>query len=713
MADYLARHVPELGKVKAKAIINMFGQETLSILRSNPERIMEIGGIGEYTCNQVIVYFSSDDVKKSDPAAYANLFDLLHSIRPPRRIITLLLKNFGSNAVDFVKENPYRLLAFPGLGWKKVDEFALSVLRYATRATERQTAAVLESMDQITEEGHTKIDIHSIKQCVSELASIGLDAQILPDLQKAGTLFIDQDEYISFADTMAEEAAIQREIKRLTASPLLRRIKIDRSGLEEEQAAAVDVIEQNNVSVLSGVPGSGKSYSVSKIISSIHKQFPDDDVLVVAPTGKAAKRNAELLALSMPGTKITCSTIHKALGAIPSNNAPEGVPEEDAKIGRGRKRFIFQHDESNPLDYNWIFIDESSMADVELASCLLRAIRTGTRVIWVGDYYQLPSVGPGSVLRDLIKAGVPSAILEHPRRNSGRIAQACYDIKEGRSPSPAVNWDLEAGDNWIHYDEEDEEGIVKVICDIHRQYILKYGIESTKWGLQVVSPEKKGKCGCNNLNTELSRIVNKQAWLENKVETRGFVQGDKVISKKNRQLQILLDRSVSDEALLEIYGKEALALMKFRRWRDLAKIVTIGEKSYLMDHSYFVNGDMGEVVDYTIYLGKEYVVVKFINPDRLAMVPTGDARMLLAYSITIHSAQGSGFDTVVIPITDFYWNPKNRSGLWCREIAYTGFSRSIRRLITVGDYSSLKRAISRKTIDYRKTRLQEMIQNGG
>jgi exodeoxyribonuclease V alpha subunit len=707
--DYLSRHVPELGPVRSKALVAAFGDQTLAVLRDEPARVLEVEGIGEATAKKVIEFFASSDAVRADPSTYARLYDLLSPIKPPRRIIDQLLKYYGSNSYQLIRNHPYKLLDFAGMGWKRVDTFAIDVLHYDPKGLDRQKAAVIEAVKQLEEQGHTKVDIPSIKELVSRFASLCLDRDIVSVLCDDAVLVDLEDGYVSFINTYWHEKSIAAELTRIFKKAQPYSFAVLVTGLEEEQIIATTKIEQNPVAILSGCPGSGKSYSVARLIQNIHLNEPHSGILVIAPTGKAAKRNSELLAASLPGVHIDCSTIHRALGAVPSDRSDIGVPEEAAKKGRERKRFGFTHTRKNPLQYDYIFVDEASMCDASLAASFLEAVPDGARLVWVGDHFQLPSVGPGAVLRDMIIGGIPTAILHQPRRNSGLIAQSCYDIKEGRRPRPASKWDLPNGQNWMHIEESDEEAILEIIKNVHEQYMDKYGAYKTKTELQVISPEKKGIVGCHNLNTVLSRVVNSAAWQANQVSSREFVPGDKVIRKKNKDEVALLNPNITDAELTEIYGRESFELMMLSGWRDKVKYITINETQYLQDRCYLVNGDMGEVIDYAVYLGKEQVITKFTNPNRLAMLPVQDSRTILAYAITVHSAQGSGFDTVVMPLIDYYWNDRSRSGLWCRETAYTGFSRAINRLITVGKMESLQRAISRRTIGFRQTRLRDML----
>ena len=156
MADYLHRSVPSIGKVRARLIVDHLGDESFSILKTNPERISEVPGIPPSSREAVETYFRSDNAAEVDPAAYARLYDLLSPIRPPRRVVMSLLKNFGSNAPQFITENPYRLLDYPGMGWIRVDRFATEILKYPYGGIVRHEKAILEVLSRNSEYGHTK-----------------------------------------------------------------------------------------------------------------------------------------------------------------------------------------------------------------------------------------------------------------------------------------------------------------------------------------------------------------------------------------------------------------------------------------------------------------------------------------------------------------------------------------------------------------------------
>lgn len=215
----------------------------------------------------------------------------------------------------------------------------------------------------------------------------------------------------------------------------------------------------------------------------------------------------------------------------------------------------------------------------------------------------------------------------------------------------------------------------------------------------MISPEKKGNLGCNNLNALLGAICNpSQEPIQAKADEISRIRiGDKVVRTKNGKTKQL----VKPESAQHDDDDDFASFFT----DDTQNTTYFDGNEYAIDEAYVVNGDMGEVIGFK----DQYIVVRFINPDRLCMLSRTDARISLAYAMTIHKCQGSGFPIVIMPLASFYWNPKMNSGIWCRELVYTGLSRPIIRGITVGPIRKLHEAISRVTVHERKTRLEEML----
>lgn len=705
IASYLAAHVDSIGRVKATAIVETFGADTLDILRSSPEKALDVPGITEAHVSSIRTHFA--DSSKLDPAAYAKLMEMFADFRISKKIVEKLVKGFGSDAPQMIRDNPYLLLAFPRIGWKTVDAFALSVAEYDAAGLERHQAAILEAMERISAEGHT---------CATETELLNQAEHLLGNSLREDALLslIDEDAVIETFDEfgpiyqlarMAEaEDAIADKLAVLTAAgrpllfPLVTQEWLTATGLGDDQAEAARLVERHPVVIVSGPPGTGKSFTLSRLLGRL-KANGIFSIRVVAPTGKAAKRAAELLAEVEGCEGIPSTTVHKALAPQPSG-AEEGVPSADARFGRGRDEFGFGRNEEFPLDEQVIVVDESSMLDVRLAASLLRAIKPGTRVIFVGDHNQLPSVGPGSVLRDMMSAGIPTAVLTEIRRSDGggTVVRACHAIKDGIIPHDADSLALPT-DNWIHLEIADPHEIARKIVELHAT-TRKF---DPIWDMQVVSPQKaKLPVGCDNLNRLLSHQLNPDAYTihsnastveESEINEPSFHVGDKVVRTKNG----LADELVAFRGPDDKTGKSIPDL----RWRG---------QPWASRETPIVNGDMGQILDIVLD-DHPSVIVEFRDPTRLCRLSYRDSYLILAYALTVHKMQGSGAPYVIVPVHhSFYFDAKTGKGLFTRELIYTAISRAEVLLITVGQWSALQAAIGRKTVERRKTTLARRLE---
>ena len=701
ITQYLINHVPGLGRAKANSLVDHFGEDTIKILKTEPHRAIEAPKINEAVVELMVAHFN--DPNQFDPAAYARLVDLFEGFRVPRKVIEKLLRNFGASAIDIISASPYSiLLAIPRMGWETVDKFALTRLGYAPEGLDRHSSAILEAMTQISFQGHTyatAVDVEGI--------TFGLLGSRIADgawelCIREEWIINDSSGRVMLPKIAAAEEEIAKRLAMLSEAALPLDITLDREGLGMEQIEALDRIEAEGVSILAGSPGTGKSYTTAKALGSLVKAGKID-IRVVAPTGKAAKRAAELLAKIVEAeAEIPCTTIHRALGPVPSESEPEGVQDDDAKHGRGRESFGFHHNDANLLQCSFLVIDEASMTDVRLAASLLKAVSPGTRVLFVGDPNQLPSVGPGGFLRDMMAAGLPASTLNEIQRSesAGRVVHGCHAIKDGRMPRWADRISMPA-DNWAHIEIDDPNEIANEIVDLHE---ASRTFPDLLWDFQVVTPQKaKPAIGCNALNRRLSLKLNppidaaRQGILDPSETTNMtsdehepmFRVGDKVVRNKN---------GLADEMF------EAVGWEDHPDWRW-------DEKDWTFDECTVVNGDMGVVRGIDISGKKAFVVVQFRNPDRLVRLPMGDCQLSLAYAMTCHKAQGSGFPFVIVPVhNSFYWDRKTQTGVFNREWIYTAISRSERLLITVGQVSAIQSAVGRKTVHLRRTRLVELIQ---
>jgi len=371
------------------------------------------------------------------------------------------------------------------------------------------------------------------------------------------------------------------------------------------------------------------TYTLRRII----EQFVEWNKLIAltAPTGKAAKRMSEMI--GMPA-----STIHRLL-------------EPEPYQSNGETKFSFHYGVGEHLPNDVVVIDEFSMVDVPLAASLFRAIAPGTRVLIVGDHYQLPSVGPGAVLRDLLAAGVPSYELTEIKRNTGDIVRVCHAIKDGRPAIPSPALDPEAGYNLRHIEESDPTRIQQIIREIvcERMPRRPEGYDPV-WDVQCLSPmNERTELSCLALNKLFQEALN----IHPPIEKTPFRIGDKVIQRKNQDI----------------------------------------------DGEFIVNGDLGEIEEITSY----EIIVNFKYPDRRVRVKRNENHLALAYCITIHKAQGSEAPVIILPLHSSF------GAFFNRELVYTGISRARDICITVGEWGALQQAAGRVGNVRRITRLAELL----
>lgn len=702
MVDYLSAHINGIGRKKARDLVEAFGGETLTILRETPERATEVEGISPAIAAAIRNHFESSAAL--DPIAYACLVEMFADYKIGKRIVERLVRTFGSAAPDRVRANPYLLLDYPRTGWKTVDALALTECSYDPEGVDRHRAAIRESLERIASDGHTCATGTDILDAADKLLGCHLDRSVLNDLVAEGSVVETRDEFgpiyqlASLAEaekTIAEKLAVLMAAGRPLPAPLATEEWLAESRLgDDDQARAVKMIEENAVVILAGPPGTGKTYTLSRVLGRL-RQIGLVSIRVMAPTGKASKRAAELLYQVAGCGGIPCTTVHKALAPSPNVESNKAA-KADARFGRGREEFAFGKDEAHPFDEHVLVIDEGSMIDVRLFANVVRAIKPGTRLIIVGDWNQLPSVGPGSVLRD-IRGLIPTAELTRIRRSDGggTVVRACHAIKDGRVPEDADALDLPTK-NWIHLEIDDPDEIASKIVDLHATTRRFDPILD----MQVVSAQKgKHAFGCDNLNRLLSELLNPghASGREGRDEEGGppFRIGDKIVRTKNGLADEMIEWRRSEE-----YDAGYDDSRPDLYWQD---------RGYKVHEIPIVNGDMGQVLDITEE-ARPSVIVQFRDPDRLVRLPYSDCHLIPAYAMTVHKMQGSGAKYIIIPAHKAFYH-----GLFTRELFYTALSRTEIVCVTVGQWSSIVAAIGRQSIHLRKTtlarRLDEAITN--
>jgi exodeoxyribonuclease V alpha subunit len=749
---YLKTFVPTIGLVKAVAIVDSLGPEALLMLRMDPEVIRRVPKLTAENFEAVIKHFTNR--LTIDPAAYSRLVDLFKEHKIGEKTIKRLLQDWGASAPDIITENPYKLLAYPRLGWQLVDAFALVTVKYEHDGTERHKAAIIEALERLSNQGHTygsRLDIEQVafgflgarpsdaafralirNEWIISEEWVARRAELLDSFggvvpaaemderlkQAIGLLELPPSGRFAIPKLYEAERTIAGRLAALSAAAKPLSFTLTSERLNEDQRVAADNVRSHGVSALVGAPGTGKTFTITDIIKTV-RSHGISKIKVVAPTGKAAKRASEMLAgAGITSSAVPCSTIHKALSPIPISGSV-GASAATAKVNRARESFGFGHNAQNPIEVGFLVIDEASMVDVKLAASLLEAVPLGARVVFVGDANQLPSVGPGSFLRDIIDAGIPTAVLTKIQRSdsAGRVVHACHAIKDGGVPQPAERIELPVA-NWVHIEHADPDDIAQEIVGLHE---ASKRFPDLLWDFQVVSAQKTRLAfACANLNQMLSAKLNPPPEAEAGMpphrpggESPSFVLataagspaegteaseeesgaafriGDKVVRTKNGLCDLMVEADPDKDHI-------------DWRWDG---------KPWSMRETMVVNGDLGQVVDIVVDPVEEqtFVVVRFRIPDRLCRLAYGESHLIQAYAMTVHKMQGSGARYVIVPVhSAFYWDNKTYTGLWCRELIYTAISRTEELLVTVGQFSAIRSAIERKTIGQRRTRLVEM-----
>lgn len=397
--------------------------------------------------------------------------------------------------------------------------------------------------------------------------------------------------------------------------------------LTKEQNSAVEMVLDNRISILTGGPGTGKTTTCLEILNCarIDQNWV---VSLAAPSGKAAKRMSE-------ATGQSASTIHKMLDAYMDDSG----------------EFCFKQNELNPLEADLVIIDETSMVSTDLMTNLLNAIDTMvTRILFVGDQDQLPSIGPGAILRDFLASKeIPHIELTEIQRNSGEIVRVCHEIKHGNSYTSCNTLNTENGDNYRHLETASPVEIQRRILELVINRFPTKGYDPL-WDIQVISPmNTRTNLSCKALNEMLQDALNPNPPINDTI----FRIGDKCIQTKNKSI----------------------------------------------GHDYIVNGDLCKILDIT----KKEIIAQFFDPDREIKLPLKSNKLLLAYAITCHRFQGSEAPIIIVPVHRTF-------GIFVtRPWIYTAISRAQEICLTIGQFSAIEAAIDRTDSNKRVTRLQEAL----
>ena len=637
-----------VGPVTAKAIVDVFKEDTLNVIEFAPKELANVRGISERKAEMIGEAFR--ELKHLQ-----NTVIFLQGYGLTVNMAIKIFEVYQNKTVEIIKENPYKLVEdVEGIGFATADKIARS-LGIDRRSEFRIRAGFLYCLTDASEKnGHTYLPKEDLFKNVSKLLEIEEDEsfkKVLEDLifdRTVTNTFIFPHDAVMLTKYFYYERSIADKLALLCCSLTNTELNVDseikhfeevnKITFHPDQKKAIINAVNSGVSIITGGPGTGKTTIVKCIIELLEAQRKK--ILLTAPTGRAAKKLSE-------ATERDARTIHRAL-----------------QVDFRSKRFIFN--EQNPLPYNVIIVDEVSMVDVPLMCNLLKAVARDTKLIFVGDKDQLPSVGAGNVLEDMLTSGVISvAELTQIYRQSEKslIISNAHKINEGEMP------EIDNKSQDFFFDAKVElEDIKTTIVNMVTTRIPKFnGIDSIK--IQVLAPLKAGVCGIENLNRELQAKLNppKNFRKELTVGQTIFREGDKVMQMSNNY--------------------------------DLEWTRQVG--LYTENGAGVFNGDIGYIHSIDVQTGE--VEIWFEDGRECIYPRTELSQLSLAYAITIHKSQGSEFDVVIIPIIS------GPSLILNRNLIYTAVTRAKKMVVLVGEKKNLKRMIGNKFILKRHTALKKLL----
>ena len=642
-----------VGAALAGRIVKKFREDTFRIIEEEPERLAEVKGISERKAREIAVQAEEKkDLRRA--MIYLQKYGISTTLAAK------IYQQYGRNVYRIIEENPYRLADdVAGVGFKTADEIAAKVGIH-TDSDYRIRSGIFYTLMQSIGEGHVyllkdaltwragrllEVEIDNIEKYLMDLAME--KKVVLKEAEDGVRVYSSRFYYMELnVAKMLHDLNISEEVSRERLLERLGKIE-DATGLflDEMQRKAVMEAAKQGILVLTGGPGTGKTTTINAMIRLFESEGMT--ILLAAPTGRAAKRMTET-------TGYEASTIHRLLEV-------SGNPEEEAIGG-------FQRNEENPLDTDVLIIDEVSMVDLPLMNALLKAVMPGTRLILVGDQNQLPSVGPGSVLKDIIASGCfPVVMLTKIFRQAGEsdIVVNAHKINRGEP----VILDNKSRD-FFFLKRQEPNVIISVMLTLIQKKLPKY-VNAGIYDIQVMTPMRKGLLGVERLNQILQQYLNPPSpeKSEREYADRLFREGDKVMQiKNNYQLE------------WKIQTKYGLTVDK-------------GQGVF--------NGDMGVVREINTY--EETITVEYDEHRQVIYPYSMMDELELAYAITVHKSQGSEYPAVVIPLLQ---GPRQ---LYHRNLLYTAVTRAKKCVTLVGSEAVFQEMIRNNQDQKRNTSLAERI----
>jgi exodeoxyribonuclease V alpha subunit len=622
-----------IGKTYAKRIVEAFGTDTFRIIDEESQKLESVPGIGKARRIKI-----KESWKRQKSVRDIMIFLHEQGISTARAL--RLYKEYGENAVDILRADPYRLAKeIPGIGFKTADEIARK-MGQPDDSPKRLQSGILFVLEQAEHQGHCALPRPILVEQAAETLSIPAEQADLAIDHLAGEDKIvirgTGSEPLVFLQELDEaEAVIAASLRELVAAPATLPTIQPEAAIEwferhhqlklgDEQAAAVLQACRSRFSIITGGPGVGKTTILQAVLAILTSKKVRP--ILCAPTGRAARQLSE-------STGFEAATIHRTLEYQP---------------GHG-----FTRDRSHPLEGDLLVIDEASMLDVRLMAQLLLAMPRKASLLLVGDVDQLPSVGPGNLLHDMIRSGIaPVSRLSQIYRQvaASSIIAASHAVNRGELP-PLQN---EADSDFFFLDRESPEEILATVEHLLSKRIPEGFGMHPRDDIQLLTPMNRQSLGTRELNQKLQGDLNPPSEFKTEIERFGttFREGDKVMQTRNN------------------YEKE------------------------------IYNGDIGHIIEITTEPTSIYV--RF-GEEAVHFEPGELDEVQLAYAITIHKSQGSEFPAVVIPLSSQHYV------LLQRNLLYTAITRGKRLVILVGERKALEMAVQRAKSAHRHTGLQERL----
>jgi len=644
-----------VGPKMAAAIVDVFGEATLEVIEREPEKLTRVGGIGPKKAEAIAESYAAH-------REFANVSMHFQQFGVSAEYALKLYKIYGANAVSLIEENPYRLVEeVYGIGFRKADDIAYK-MGIEKDSEFRIKSGIKYGLSYFSGEGNTYMPEAELCEKVAELLDVSRELvhDHMVELAFEGDIMVDKIEGQTVVYLYAYYFAEQKVCRNIAAlcSVPLKGLTVDIDNmihkteadtgitLSEQQVEAVKSSLTSGVSVITGGPGTGKTTIINTIINIF--EYSGFKVAIAAPTGRAAKRIQET-------SGHYASTIHRLL---------------EYYYSEGEDLMRFGKTEEDPLDYDVVIVDEASMIDLLLMQGLTDALKAGTRLIMVGDYDQLPSVGAGNVLRDIIESEfVHTVMLKEIFRQAGESMIVVNAHRINKGDYPAVN----AKDkDFFFMERPSEKHMLDLIVELVTKRLPAYYDDILPMrDIQVLTPVRKGALGSIALNAELQQALNppREDLKEKKFGDRVFRERDKVMQiKNNYQLGWCRQRDFSD-------GQGVFN-------GDVGFIESIDKESGTM---------------LVIFDEDRYVTYDFSQLDELE----------LAYAVTVHKSQGSEFPIVVMPVS---WFPPV---LATRNLLYTAVTRGKRVVVLVGSEARMNAMVDNNRIKMRysglKFRLQKLM----